>query len=132
MVGNACSYWIYPPASTIFRSSPDLLWDDVQSRCQPPSSHGVVYVMFVVLVVCRMLNCCVVFWRPLFLLCGRWVEDVCLMAFKHRPGKRIEGGLYTKAGVFFSLKDDEDISFETLVMYIECRKEEKEEANVFP
>jgi hypothetical protein len=62
--------------------------------------------MFVVFVICRMFDCFLDFLRPLFLLCGRWVRDVCLMAFKHRPEKRIVGGLYAKAGFFLSLKDD--------------------------
>jgi hypothetical protein len=53
-----------------------------------------------------MFNCWMDFWRPLFILCGRWVRDVCLMAFKPGLKKRIEGRLCIKAGDFFLLKND--------------------------
>jgi hypothetical protein len=72
------------------------------------------------------------FWRPLFMLCGRWVEDVCFMAFKHRPEKRIEGGFYTKAGFFFSLKFDGRYIVRNFGSVYRVSRRRKEEANVFP
>lgn len=89
---DCLSYWIYPPTALIFGSFTELLWDDIYRRRQPPCRQGVAYGMSATVMVCLLLCRSVDLCRPdaLVILRGRWVRGCCVMAFQHRPGKRIQ------------------------------------------